>query len=592
MLSSFVSSFISKSAEESEIAEVKAVISGVKIPFFFSPKTFCFKYLSVSLAIGGGLSIGKEGAFVHLSSIISNKILKLRIFKFIYKNSTLRNQFLLASVAAGFTAVFRNSIGAMLFSIEVASSCYIVSNMWKAAFCTLCCSIAYQLLLLSDLIDSIEYSHFPILEVDVQLIFFAILGTISGLLGVLLIISSRYLISLRKMQRLPFIHMKYRYMLLVSIMTSIITFTVPVLRETDFQVINNMFKNDLNETKWNDKSVGMNLAIFFIIKYLLTALSTSLELPTGIIFPLLACGSVWGRLFGLFSELVTGKDYSGIYAAVGSATLVASTTHSVSISIVVFAISGQIHYLVPMIISVFFACGISSYFTISYYDSMLELNEIAYFPLLQPLKSYNLAAKDILSVDFPCLSSESTLRDLIDAIFQASKYIKRIPIIKKNGILLYDITIDNAKKYIYAYYYYNRSSFPKESLKNLDNIVEYIAGYNNESFIEVENESYAHSEITTQSDDMKYFAKVKIDVNSELLRINDSPFSVMYTTVYAKVQFLFLSLNLTQIYVTRKGELLGIITRDSFALAYKKSFAGSEHMFQSYDYRSKDVDSY
>ena len=40
-----------------------------------------------------------------------------------------------AAIAAGVTAVFGAPIGGVLFSIEVSSTYYMVSNLWKAFFC-------------------------------------------------------------------------------------------------------------------------------------------------------------------------------------------------------------------------------------------------------------------------------------------------------------------------------------------------------------------------------------------------------------------------------------------------------------------------
>ena len=43
---------------------------------------------------------------------------------------------LAASVAAGVTATIGAPIGGVLFSIEISSTYYMVSNFWKAFFCT------------------------------------------------------------------------------------------------------------------------------------------------------------------------------------------------------------------------------------------------------------------------------------------------------------------------------------------------------------------------------------------------------------------------------------------------------------------------
>lgn len=51
-----------------------------------------------------------------------------------------------AAVAAGITATFGAPIGGVLFSIEVSSTYYMVSNFWKAFFCTTCGVILFRFL--------------------------------------------------------------------------------------------------------------------------------------------------------------------------------------------------------------------------------------------------------------------------------------------------------------------------------------------------------------------------------------------------------------------------------------------------------------
>jgi chloride channel 2 len=51
-----------------------------------------------------------------------------------------------AAVAAGITATFGAPIGGVLFSIEVSSTYYMVSNFWKAFFCTTCGVVFYRFL--------------------------------------------------------------------------------------------------------------------------------------------------------------------------------------------------------------------------------------------------------------------------------------------------------------------------------------------------------------------------------------------------------------------------------------------------------------
>jgi H+/Cl- antiporter ClcA len=67
---------------------MKCVLSGVTLGQYLSLKTLLSKILGLSTAIGCGLFVGKEGPFVHTSSIIANQLSKLKFFRKIKKAST------------------------------------------------------------------------------------------------------------------------------------------------------------------------------------------------------------------------------------------------------------------------------------------------------------------------------------------------------------------------------------------------------------------------------------------------------------------------------------------------------------------------
>jgi len=50
-----------------------------------------------------------------------------------------------AAVAGGVTAVFGTPIGGVMLSIELTSSYYMVSNLWKAFFCSIVTVISFKL---------------------------------------------------------------------------------------------------------------------------------------------------------------------------------------------------------------------------------------------------------------------------------------------------------------------------------------------------------------------------------------------------------------------------------------------------------------
>jgi len=61
------------------------MLSGSITKSFLNIKTLLAKVLGLIAALAGGLSVGKEGPFVHISTCIAFNMMKLPIFKRIRK---------------------------------------------------------------------------------------------------------------------------------------------------------------------------------------------------------------------------------------------------------------------------------------------------------------------------------------------------------------------------------------------------------------------------------------------------------------------------------------------------------------------------
>lgn len=85
-----IGEFISKDAEGSGIPELKSILAGVSIYRYLSVRTLIGKIIGLYAALAGGLSVGKEGPFVHISAGIVNKLSKLSYFRDILKNKSLK----------------------------------------------------------------------------------------------------------------------------------------------------------------------------------------------------------------------------------------------------------------------------------------------------------------------------------------------------------------------------------------------------------------------------------------------------------------------------------------------------------------------
>ncbi|KAK6045424.1 hypothetical protein COOONC_17071 [Cooperia oncophora] len=68
-LSAVFCQIVSKQAVGSGIPEVKVIMHGFKMDNYLTFRTLIAKMVGLTLAMGGGLPIGKEGPFVHMGAI-------------------------------------------------------------------------------------------------------------------------------------------------------------------------------------------------------------------------------------------------------------------------------------------------------------------------------------------------------------------------------------------------------------------------------------------------------------------------------------------------------------------------------------------
>lgn len=88
--------------------------------------------MALCFSLSSGLPIGLEGPFIHISSIMGRQLTKLSVFAHLD-----RKQMLSAACAGGLASVFGAPIGGVLFSIEVTSTYYPVTNYWTAFCCAM-----------------------------------------------------------------------------------------------------------------------------------------------------------------------------------------------------------------------------------------------------------------------------------------------------------------------------------------------------------------------------------------------------------------------------------------------------------------------
>jgi chloride channel 3/4/5 len=127
-------------AAGSGVAEVKVILSGFVLHGYLGMKTLIIKSLALILSVSSGLSLGKEGPFVHIATCIGN--ISCRLFSKYNRNDAKRREVLSASAAAGVAVAFGAPIGGVLFSLEEVSYYFPPKTMFRTFLCCIVSLIA------------------------------------------------------------------------------------------------------------------------------------------------------------------------------------------------------------------------------------------------------------------------------------------------------------------------------------------------------------------------------------------------------------------------------------------------------------------
>eukprot|EP00301_Raphidiophrys_heterophryoidea_P021708 c6054_g1_i1.p1 GENE.c6054_g1_i1~~c6054_g1_i1.p1 ORF type:complete len:934 (-),score=190.31 c6054_g1_i1:164-2965(-) len=227
ILSVAITQRISPTAAGSGIPEVKSILSGVQLPSFLSPSSLFGTAFALTLILGSGLFIGKEGPFVHISCALAECLIRLKPFRYLRTSSTLYRQIMAAAVAVGIASTFGAPIGGVLFSIEVTSTFFLTSHYPKyflavvvsAVWIRQCSTYAGK----GDEFSSLFYTDFGRVNFNrLELFAFAVLGAVCGVVGSAFVgLIKRIAIFRRNHPRLLG-RSRYRYSILVCLVTALL----------------------------------------------------------------------------------------------------------------------------------------------------------------------------------------------------------------------------------------------------------------------------------------------------------------------------------------------------------------------------------
>ena len=139
---------------------------------------------------------------------------------------------------------------------------------------------------------------------------------------------------------------------------------------------------------WERYTVPGSLLIWCTVKLVLTALTITISAPTGVLAPTIAVGAGLGRLIGEAGLTRLAIEMSGVgftipahqLATAGAAAFAAGVTGTVSVAVIVFELTNNLHLGLPVLVSVLTARFVASQLSDSLYDTMLLLGGLSLPP--------------------------------------------------------------------------------------------------------------------------------------------------------------------------------------------------------------------
>ena len=367
-------------AAGSGVAEVKVILSGFIVHGYLGVRTLVIKTFGLILSVASGLSIGKEGPYVHIATCVGN--IASRLFSKYNHNDGKRREALSAAAAGGVGVAFGAPIGGVLFSLEEVSYYFPAKTLFRTFFCSIIAALSLKFLnpygTGKIVIFEVRYStDWRIFEMVV----FGILGVLGGALGAIFIKASRLWAT--TFRQIPLIKRRPLFeVFLVALVTGLVSFwnryTKLAVTELLLEVASpcedsrtGLCPKDASEIM----GIVRYLCIAFFIKAILTTITFGIKVPAGIYVPSMVVGGLMGRIVGhlvqyvvikypnnfLFAHCPVGSSVEscvvpGVYALVAAgATMCGVTRLSVTLAVILFELTGSLDHVLPFSLSILVA---------------------------------------------------------------------------------------------------------------------------------------------------------------------------------------------------------------------------------------------
>lgn len=265
-------------AAGSGIPEIKTILSGFVIRGYLGSWTLGVKSVGLALSVASGLSLGKEGPFVHIASCVGNIV--SRFFRKYDRNEAKRREILSAACAAGVAVSFGAPVGGTLFSLEEVSYYFPPRTMLRSFWCAMIAAMTLKIL------NPFGSGKIVLFEVkydrdwhSFELVGFVLLAVFGGVYGALFckanVAWTKHVRNGTFLKRHPIVEVA-----LVTLLTTLVSFYNPWSKMGGTELISALFA----ECQKDDNRSGLCIArpdqVFPLVGSLLLALVLKAALTT------------------------------------------------------------------------------------------------------------------------------------------------------------------------------------------------------------------------------------------------------------------------------------------------------------------------
>jgi len=395
------------------------------------PRTIFIRGIASAITIGTGGSAGREGPIAQIGSALGSYVAQ------VFKMSSNNVRTLLgAGAAGGIAAAFNAPIAGALFALEIVLGDWHITTFTPVIMSSVIATVTSRYLHGGKAIFDVPYYQ---LVNPVEIVFYIILGLLSGLVALL------FIQSLDRFEHI----FEEKLSVHPWLKPAIGGFLVGVIGLAFPQIFSNGY-GPMEMALMGTMAFWLMFSLVFM-KILATSLTLGSGGSGGIFAPALYIGAMLGGAFGTIINLLfpfmTAKP--GAYALVGMGSVLAAAAHAPLTNILLlFEVTGDYHIILPIMVACIMstltirALSPHSIFSIGLHRKGITIEAGKEVNVLQSLK-----VKDAMSTELEIIPESMSFGEILRHI-TLSRY-SNFPMVNHDGQLTGMISFQDIRQHVF-----------------------------------------------------------------------------------------------------------------------------------------------